>query len=192
MSLWRVKHALSPAVEAALIGVVASYGLFAIWYSSLAPMAVPLTALISSVPQPVSLDTDAWSRHDVNGFAFAVPPEWTIDTSDSTRIRLGRTIHELATAGAAGEGILLETVGLGEREEIANLVSEDFSERRPAVYDVAVDGRPSLFAISFENARVRGQAVYVPMGAQALIIRSTELDPAAFATLVSTIKFYKP
>ncbi len=192
MSLWRVKHTLSPIVEASLLGVVAAYGLFVIWYASLAPMAVPVTLSISSVPQTVTLDTDAWSRHDANDFAFAIPPDWRLDMSDATRIRVGRSVPELATAGAASGGVLIATVPLGDRQEIANLAAEDFSDARAASYDVGVDGRSAIFKTAFQNGRVIRQAVYVPMGRTALVIRSASVDPSVFATLVSTIKFYKP
>lgn len=194
MSLWRVKHALSPSVEAALISVVVAYGLFAVWYASLSPLIVPVTAVLATVPQPVSLDIDDWKRHDdpVRGFAFALPPLWLIDDADPSRLRLGRSPKELATASVANEGILIETVKLGEREEIANLAAEDFADARPALYDVSIDGRHSVFAIAFERSSVHRQAVYVPMGQEALVVRAASTDPAVFATLVSTIKFYKP
>ncbi|WKZ29041.1 MAG: hypothetical protein QY323_05970 [Patescibacteria group bacterium] len=194
MSLWRVKHALSPSVEAALISVVVAYGLFVVWYASLSPLAVPMTAVLATVPQPVSLDTDEWTRRDEpsRGFAFALPVGWLVDDTDPSHVRLGRSVRELATAAAANEGILMETVPLGAREEIANLVAEDFAGTRPALYDVYVDGRHALFVLTFERNRVRRQAVYVPMGEEALVIRAATTDPAVFATFVSTIKFYKP
>ncbi len=194
MSLWRVKHALSPSVEAALISVVAAYGLFVVWYASLSPLAVPLTLVLATVPQQVSLDTDTWVRHDdpARGLAFAVPPNWLIDTADPSRIRLGRSVKELATAAAANEGILLETVALGEREEIMNLAVEDFADRRAATYEVSVDGHPSLFLIAFDKTQVQREAIYIPMGKEALVVRAAAADPAVFATLVSTIKFYTP
>lgn len=194
MSLWRVKHALSPSVEAALISAVVAYGLFVVWYASLSPLAVPVTAILATVPQPVTLDTDEWTRRDepARGFAFALPPEWLVDDADPARVRLGRSVRELATAAAANEGILMETVSLGERAEIANLAAEDFAGTRPALYDVYVDGRHALFALTFERGRVRRQAIYVPMDAEALVIRAASTDPAVFATFVSTIKFYKP
>jgi hypothetical protein len=189
-----VKHALSPSVEATLISVVVAYGLFVVWYASLSPLVVPVTAILTTVPQAVTLDTDDWMRRDdpVRGFAFALPPHWLVDDADPSRVRLGRSAKELATASAANEGILMETLSLGEREEIANLVAEDFADARPALYDVYVDGRHSIFAITFEHYSVRRQAIYIPMGKEALVVRAASTDPAVFATLVSTIKFYKP
>lgn len=194
MSLWRVKHTLSPSVEAALLSVVAAYGLFAVWYASLSPLAVPITAILATAPQAVPLDTDAWRRHDdaVRGFAFAAPPNWLIDAADPLRTRLGRSVKEIATAAAANEGILIETASLGERGEIASLAAEDFAGRRTAFYDVSVDGRLAVFAISFDNGRVKRQALYIPDGEEALVVRAASTDPAVFAALVSTITFYTP
>ena len=61
MSLWRVKHTLSPVVEAALIATVASYGLLAIYLSWRHPFDVASLSPIVSFPQPVTLDVDTWN-----------------------------------------------------------------------------------------------------------------------------------
>lgn len=192
MSLWRVKHTLSPVVEAALIAVVASYGILAIYLSSMRPLVVATLSPVVSLPQPVSLDTDAWSRFDdpAYGYAFALPPAWTADASDPSSVRIGRSAKERAEAPDAGEGILIQSVALGPRQQIENIAVADFADERPALYDVSVDGRPALFSVAFENARVVRQAVYVQDGARAVVIRAATIDPAVFATFVSAVKFY--
>ncbi len=195
MSLWRVKHTLSPLVEAALVAVVAAYGLFAIWYASLAPFDVSSTALLSTVPQPVPLDIDAWTRHDVpsEGYAFAAPPDWLVEAADPARVRLGRSSKELETAPASGEGVMIGSVALADRQDVSDLAAQDFAGTRAAFYDVSVDGHPSVFAIAFENGRVKRQAIYVPAGkGSALVASAASADPAVFAAFVSTIKFYTP
>lgn len=192
MSLWRVKHTLSPIVEYALVGVVASYGFLAIFFSSFQPLVVATLSPIVSLPQPVSLDIDAWSRQDdlAYGFAFAAPPGWTVDQSDPAKIRIGRSAKERAQAPDLGEGIVVEEVTLLPRQEIKNVAAADFDGKRPALYDVSVDGRPALFAAALENGLIRHQAVYVSSGTSALIVRASFVDPAVFATFISTIKFY--
>jgi len=192
MSLWRVKHTLSPVVEYAVVAVVASYGFLAIYFSSLQPLATATGAPALALPQPVSLDTDAWSRYDdaAFGYAFAVPPGWTADAGQPASVRIGRSAKERAEAPNEGEGIQIQAAALGERQQVENIAAADFAGMRPALYDVSVDGRPALFAVAFENARIARQAVYIPDGDLALIIRAATTDPAVFATFVSTVKFY--
>lgn len=176
------------------MGTVAVYGLFAVWYAALAPLAVPFTGLLATVPQAVPLDTDIWTRRDdpARGFAFAIPPDWLVDASDPATLRLGRSARELATAGTFNGGIVIAKDALPERQEAANAVAEDFAGSRAATYDVMVDGRPAVFAIAFENARVKRQAVYIPDGKNVIVVGAAQADPAVFAALVSTIKFYAP
>ncbi len=191
MSLWRVKHTLSPVVEYALVGTVAAYGLFGIYLSSLRPFAVADASAVGTFREEIPLDIDAWERRDdrARGLIHGVPPGWVVDASEPDLVRLGRSTREAAMA-PEGDGILIETIALGERQEVQNVAALDFSGRRPALYDVAVDGRPALFAILFERGRVRAQAVYVPAGDAALVIRAGALDPAAFAAFLSAVKFF--
>lgn len=194
MSLWRVKHTLSPVVEYALVALVAVYGLFGIFLSSLRPFTMAAISPSGIVHEPIPLDTDEWTRHDNRtlGYAFAAPPGWIVSESDADAVRVGRSAKEIASAPTEGGGILLEALPLHERREVQNLAAEDFIGTRPALYDVSVDGVPALFAVVFDRGRVRRQAVYVPMGDTALIISSASMEPAAFATFVSSIKFYLP
>lgn len=192
MSLWRVKHTLSPIVEYALVAVVASYGFLAIYLSSLQPLVAATVSPAAALPQPVSLDTDAWSRFDdaAYGYAFAAPPSWTADVSDPASVRIGRSSKERAMAPNEGEGIQIQAAALGPRQQVENIAAADFEGLRPALYDVSVDGKPALFAVAFKDARIVRQAVYVPEGDMALIVRAATTDPAVLATFVSTIKFY--
>ena len=184
---------MSPVIEYALIAMVAAYGLFGIYLASVRPYAVAVTVPVGTFRDRVPLDIDAWTRHDdrAGGFAFAVPPEWVVDGAGASAIRIGRSVRE-AAAAPEGDGILVERVALGERQEVQNLAALEFAGRRPALYDVAVDGRPALFAVAFENGHVRRQTVYVPLDGAALALRATSVDPAAFAAFVSTVKFYAP
>lgn len=192
MSLWRVKHTLSPVVEYALVAMVAAYGLFGIWLSSLRPFVVASAADVTSIDEPVPLDPALWTRHDNRtlGYAFAAPPGWLVDDEDPLRVRLGRSAKELDLAGREGGGLLIEAIPLYEGKGIADAAAADHAGSRPALYDVAVDGRLSLFAAGFERGRVRRQTVYVPMGERALVIRAAALDPAAFAAFLTDIRFY--
>lgn len=191
MSLWRVKHTLSPVAEAAVVFLALAYGLFGIYVFSLRPFAVAALSPVGAVPEPVVLDIDAWTRHDVAdaGYAFAAPPGWIVDASDPASVRFGRSAKELARAGLEGDGVLIETVPLHERREVQNLAAEEFAGARPALYDVAIDGRSALFAVEFSGGRIRRQVVYVPSDGAALIFRAARLDPAVFATFLSTVKF---
>ena len=202
MSLWRVKHTLSPVVEYALIAMVAAYGLFGIYLSSLRPFVVATTSPATAINEPVPLDPELWTRHDVRayGYAFAAPPGWLVDDRDPARVRLARSLKELGLAGREGEGILVESIPLYEGKAIEDAAAADFAGHRPALYDVAVDGRLSLFAIEFESGRVLRQAVYIPLPAsprerdsaftRALVVRSARLDPAVFAAFLSDVRFY--
>jgi hypothetical protein len=192
MSLWRVKHTLSPVVEYALVIVAAAYGLFGIYLSSLRPFVVATTEPIASVSEPVPLDPALWTRHDDKeyGYAYAVPTGWLVDDSDPARVRIGRSLKEIGLAGEDGGGVLVEVIDLYDDKRIEDVAVSDFSGRRPALYDVAIDGRPALFAIDFENGRVARQVVYVPLGKRALVIRAARTDVAAFAMFISDLKFY--
>ena len=192
MSLWRVKHTLSPVAEAAVVFLAVAYGLFAVWYASLRPFAVAALSPSGALHEPVVLDAAAWTRHDATGaaYAFAAPPDWIVDAMDPASVRIGRSAKELVTAPFAGQGVLLETLPFLGDQDVALMAAREFSGRRPALYDVAVDGRSALFAVEFAGGRLVRQAVYVPGADTALVIRSASMDPAAFALLVSTIKFY--
>lgn len=191
MSLWRVKHTLSPFVEHALVLLAAAYGAAAIYFASLHPLVVATTADIRSVPPPVGLDTDSWPRYEnaARGYQFALPPEWRVDASDPDRVE--------AAYGATGSRGLadprrfeIDVLALGEREEAENVAAREFAGQRPALYDVAVYGAPGLFAISFADGRVAKQAVYVPIGRALYVFRGGAVDPALFAAFVSTVKFF--
>lgn len=192
MSLWRVKHTLSPFFEYASVGVAAAYGFLAIYLVSLRPLAVAALSPVSALPQPVSLDIDAWTRWDdqAYGYAFGAPPGWTVDQSDPASVRIGRSAKERGLAPNQGEGIQIQAAALEPRQQVENIAAADFESLRPALYDVSVDGRPALFAVAFVNGRVRREAVYIPDGGMALIARATGTDPAVFSAFVSTIKFY--
>jgi hypothetical protein len=194
MSLWRVKHTLSPVVEYALVALVAVYGFFGIYMSSLLPFVVATNSPVTSVSEPVSLDQETWTRHDnaTYGYAYASPPGWLIDDRDPAAVRLGRSSKEIESAGREGEGIIVIVTPLYEGKAVEDAAASDFYGRHPALYDVTVDGRAALFAIDFERDRVVRQAVYVPLGDRALVIRSARLDPAAFAAFLSDIRFYSP
>lgn len=192
MSLWRVKHTLSPVVEYALVALVAVYGLFGIYLSSLRPFAVATTSPVTSIHEPVPLDQELWTRHDnaAYGYAFAVPPGWSVDARHPARVLLGRSAKEVSAAGREGEGLAIVSIPLYEGKAVEDAAAADFAGRRPALYDVSVDGRPALFVIDFERGRVARQTVYVPMGDRALVVRSARLDPAVFAMFLSDIRFY--
>ena len=192
MSLWRVKHTLSPVVEYALVAMVAVYGLFGIYLSALRPFVAATTSPVTSIATPVPLDPDLWTRHDdaAEGYAYAVPPGWVVDDRDPARIRVGRSAKELGIAGRDGEGLLVESIPLYEGKAIEDVVVADFAGRRPALYDVTVDGHAALFAIAFERGRVARQAVYIPLGDHALVVRAADTDPAVFAMFLSDIRFY--
>ena len=162
MSLWRVKH--TEATQS------------------------PAVAL----PQAVSLDTDNWTRYDdvAYGYAFAAPLAWTVDVSDPASVRIGRSAKERWLAPNEGAGIQIQAAMLGPRQQIENVAAADFAGMRPALYDVSVDGRPALFAVAFKDARIVRQAVYIPQGDVALVVRAAATDPAVFAAFVSTVKFY--
>lgn len=194
MSLWRVKHTLSPVIEYALIALVAVYGLFGIYLSSIRPFAVATTSPVTSIPEPTSLDPELWTRHDntVHRYAYAVPAGWAVDDDDPARVRIGRSEKELGLAGREGEGLLVETVPLYEGKAIEDVAAADFAGRRPALYDVSVDGQPALLAVEFARDRLQRQAVYVPLGDHALVVRGAHTEPAVFAMFLSHVRFYPP
>ncbi len=194
MSLWRVKHTLSPIFEAALVTVVAAYGFLAIYLASLAPMTDTSSAYAAALPQPVPLDLGLWARVDdpVHGFAFAAPPGWVVDPADPANVRLGRSGKEAASAPFSGGGMAIGIETLQPRQEIANLAAAEFAGTRPALYDVAVDGQPALFVVAFENGHVLRQAVYVAASSTAaVVLRAASADPAAFSLFVSSLTFYR-
>jgi len=137
-------------------------------------------------------------RNDtVHRYAFAAPHGWIVDDRNPSAIRIGRFAKEAADAPEEEYSLLISSVPIQPRQQIENLAAADFAQARPAVYDVAMDGRPAMFAVAFENGRVSRQAVYVvltpPSDASpgtALVIRAGRLDPAVFSTLVSTLRFY--
>lgn len=194
MSLWRVKHTLSPFVEYALVSLTAAYGLLAIYFVSIHPLAVSVLSPSTSLPTPVALDIDAWTRHDnvAFGYAYAAPAGWSVVDVDPARVRLGRSAKEIGLAPTEGGGLMAEVVALSPRQRIENVAALDFAGSRPALYDVSVDGRESLFVTAFENGHVRRQAVYIPLADDALVIRAASLDPSVFSAFISTIKFFSP
>jgi len=187
-----VKHTLSPVVEYALVALVAAYGLFGIYLSSLRPFVELTPVAATSLFEPVPLAPEAWTRHDdaAYGYAFAAPNGWLVDDRDPAAVRVGRSAAEVARAGDQGEGILLETFRRVEDVDIAEIAAADFAGRRPALYDVSVDGRASLFAVDFDQGRVVRQVVYVPIEDAVLIVRTGRLEPAVFSSFVSDIRFY--
>lgn len=86
--------------------------------------------------------------------------------------------------------MLVKVIDLYDGERIEDLAASDFSGRRPALYDISVDGRLALFAIDFENGRVARQVAYLPMDKRILVVRSARADVAAFAMFLSNLKFY--
>jgi len=192
MSLWRVKHTLSPVVEYALVVMVAVYGLFGIYMAAIRPLVVASTVPVTAVPEPVPLDPELWFRRDNvgQGYAYAVPPGWQVDDGDLSAVRIGRSVKEMGMAGREGDGLLVETVPLYEGKTIVDAAASDFAFSRPALYDVSVDGRLSLFAVEFDRGRVARQVAYVPMGDRALVVRAADLDPAVFAMFLTHVRFY--
>jgi hypothetical protein len=191
MSLWRVKHTLTPFVEHALVLLAACYGAAAIYFASLHPLVVATTADIRSVPPPIGLDTDAWPRYEnvPRGYQFALPPEWRVDERDPNRVT--------AAYGATGARGLadprrfeIEVVDLSERQEAENVAAGEFVGQRPALYDVGVYGKSGLFAVAFADGRVVNQVVYVPIGRSLYVFRGGSVDPAVFAAFVSSVKFF--
>lgn len=192
MSLWRVRHGLSPVIEYALVALTIVYGLFAIYLASLKPLEVAFVADVRSLPRPVTLDLDAWERSEnvAYGYSYAIPPGWIIVSDDGSRVVLARDFKRSWLAGHDGaEGLVIEVLPLGPRQEVQNVAAEEFRGLRPALYDVAVDGRDSLFAVSFDGGRLERQAVYVPAEGRAYVVRGGATDPAVFAVFVSSIAF---
>lgn len=190
MSLWRVKHTLSPALEASVIALALAYGVFAVYLSSLHPLAVQTTAGIRALSAPIDLDTDHWlrSRNEARGYLYAIPPSWRVADDDPDRVVLGA--NEAVAAGRrTGPRIVIEAHPLRERGEAVNVAVADLFGTRPALYDVTVHGRPGLFAVRFDGRRLVEQTVYVETGRDVLVFRGGDMEPEAFSAFLSTVKF---
>ncbi|HTK60127.1 MAG TPA: hypothetical protein VL283_02885, partial [Candidatus Baltobacteraceae bacterium] len=127
MSLWRVKHTLSPVVEYALVALVAVYGFFSIYMSSLRPFIAATTSPVTAIPEPVSLDPESWTRRDdaAIGYAYAIPAGWVVDDRDPAAVRIGRSTKALELAGREGEGILVVSIPLYEGKGIEDAAAAD-------------------------------------------------------------------
>jgi len=194
MSLWRVRHGLSPASEAALLVLAASVGILAIWVASLRPFAYPATIAIRSLTSPVSLDTDTWARgtNDAYGYAYGVPKDWVVDDASSTKVIIARNRLALGAPSYFGGQMTVSVRELAPGEDAATVAAQEFAEQQPALYDVAVAGHPGIFAVAFSRGHVATQAVYVPKDGRVYIFHGDGLDPAVFSTFISTIKFFTP
>lgn len=183
---------MSPVVEKSLVVLAAAYGFFAIYLASVHPLVVLTTADIRSIPRPITLDTDAWERHEnaKRGYQYAVPPGWAVDDADPDHVVAARARGRLAEAREGWGGLIVEVMELGPRRQAENVAAADFAGQRPALYDVSVYGQEGLFAIAFENGLVSRQAVYVPLGDRLYAFRADRLDPAVFAAFISTVKFF--
>ena len=193
MSLWRVRHNLTPFVEKSLIIVAVLAGLTVIYFAQAASLAVAFTWPISSVPGPITLDVDAWSRTRNAAYAYdyAVPPGWVTDDSDPSRVIVANSRLALLS-GSQGSVLTLEIRKLGERQKVEDLVAGDFADARATTYAISVSGHPGIFALTFENGRIARQSAYIQRDRDILAVRGDELDPAVFATFVSNIKFFIP
>lgn len=189
MSLWRVKHTLSPVIEKTLIILMLGYGFFAIYLASVKPLVVLSTSEISAVQPKLSLDTDLWDRkkNSAFGYLYAVPPGWAVDDSDPENVILASGSGYLLNA--KGDRIRIEAVAKGDRIQAENIAVNDLAGKRPALYDVGVHGRSGLFAVTFRNRRIQEQAVYLEVDDHVLVFRGGSMDPAAFSAFVSSIKF---
>ena len=187
MSIWRVTHSYSRVVEASLIALALAYGIFAIYLASLRPLVVALTADIRNVPEPVSLDTDAWQRatNVSERYLFGVPIGWRVSSPYESRVEVSRA----GKTSISREVIVIETKPIGDRNQVENIAADDFVGSRPALYDVAVHGRPGLFAVAFDEGRIVRQSVYVQVGERMHVFQTGAMDPAAFSTFISTVKF---
>lgn len=176
-----------------MILVTALTGAVAIYLSSLSPFVTLTTADIRSWSPPVTLDTDAWTRfrNPAYGYEYGAPPGWIAVADDPADVKIARSPGAAIRFGDAPV-MSVETRALGERLQPENIAVQDFAGTRPALYDVGVNGREGLFAISFRNGRVRDQAVYLPMGDVLYVFRGGNVDPAVFSAFVSTIKFFTP
>lgn len=185
-----MKHTLSPVVEYGLVALVACYGFFAVYMTSLHPFVEEIASPVRSVVPSPALDTDLWRRRDdfAHGLIYGVPPGWVVEERGAARVVLAPSLRHLPEAGAGGQGMQIERVPLpdGQSERLAAV---EFAGLAPALYDVTVDGRQGLFAVAFANGRIRAQAVYVPDGDEMLVLRGGPADPAVFSAFVSTVKF---
>jgi hypothetical protein len=177
-----------------LVAVCLLAGVFGIYAQSLRPLAVETTALITALSSEIDLDTDAWDRHrlEAQGIQFAVPPGWRVSADDPDRVVAAESPRVIAAPGVAGRALLIERSEMGPRRQPENVAAEDFAGRRPALYDVGVDGHEALFVVSFRRGRVDRQAVYLEKDGRLLVFRGDGLDPAAFSSFVSTIRFFTP
>lgn len=189
MSLWRVKHTLSPLLEKSLIALVLAYGFFAIYYASVRPLVVLSTGEIRSVQTQMSLDTDVWERerNDALNYLYAIPPGWAVNDADPAHLVLASGKGHLLSG--KGSQIEIEALPVGDRIQAENVAVTELMGKRPALYDVGVHGRSGLFAVTFKNRRVHEQTVYVEVEDHVLIFRGGSMDPAAFSAFVSTVKF---
>jgi len=189
MSIWKVRHPYSPVIEAALVALALAYGIFAIYLASLRPLVVALTADIRSVPPAIPLDTDEWERATNVGsrYVFGIPKGWHVEASNAQRVVVSRKPQ--MTPDLSADAIVIETRLIGERNQIENIAAVEYEGARPALYDVAVHGRPGLFAVEFDGRRIVRQTVYVQVGDRVHIFRTGALDPAAFSAFISTVKF---
>jgi hypothetical protein len=193
MSLWRVKHNLTPFVEKSLVAVAVLAGLAVVYVAQATPLAVPLTWPVNSVPGPISLDVDSWSqaRNDVYSYDYSVPPGWLTDTSDPSHVVVAQDRLALK-AGFYGSALTLDLRELGLRQQVENLAAADFAGVRVATYDISVSGYSGLFVIAFENGRPARQSAYLVRGRNVLVVRGDWLDPTVFSTFVSNLKFFTP
>ena len=191
MSLWRVKHSLSPIVEKSLITVVLAYGVFAIYLASIHPLVTLTTSLITTLHHPVSLDTDTWTREKnrVHRFLYGVPNGWLVDDSDPSRITIARSADFKKYGGKYVPQIIMEVGPIGERNQVENIAARELVGKRPALYDVGVHGRPGLFAVTFNGRTIIDQNVYVQIGKKVIIFRGRSIDPSVFSAFISTVKF---
>lgn len=192
MSLWKVRHGLTPPVEYALVALTVAYGLFAIYLATIKPLEVAFVSDVRNLPTQVPLVVDSWERCEnvPFGYTYAIPPGWVADGPDSSRLRIARYEKQLLTAGRAGrEGITVEVVPLEPEQGVEDLAFAEFQGRRPALYDVGVDGRPALFVIDFRGSKIDRQSVYVPAEGRAYVIRGGATDPAVFSAFISSIEF---
>jgi hypothetical protein len=176
-----------------LVAVCLLAGVFGIYAQSLRPLAVETTALITALSSEIDLDTDAWDRHrlEAQGIQFAVPPGWRVSTDDPDRVIAAESPRTIAMPGT-GRAVFIESSPMEPRRQPENAAAEEFAGRRPALYDVGVDGHEALFVVSFRRGRVDRQAVYLEKDGRLFVFRGDGLDPAAFSSFVSTIRFFTP
>ncbi len=189
-----MKHTLSPFVEKSLVALAACAGAVFIYFASIEPFVAATTAGINSVPERVTSDIDAWTRASsaALGVQYGIPPGWAEKAAADGRVLITPAPGLVEAAGRGATVFSMELRQLGAREHIENVAAAEFAGTRPALYDVAVDGREALFAASFNaDGRIAQQAVYVLRGDKTLIIRGDRIDPPTFSSFISTVKFFK-